>query len=109
MTTRAAVRNVAAQPPVTQEKVMSKDPPSSITSDGASAPGAYFTDGVRLVRLLAEGHATHGFVWLENCATLEVLLLRADELRDGALRPLCARAVAREPPPGAWPRGADGI
>ena len=67
----------------------------SITADDGSSPGMYFTDGSRLVRLLRSGEVRHGFVWIEDCATLEVLFLRAEELRDGELTPVCPRAILR--------------
>jgi hypothetical protein len=67
----------------------------SITADDGSSPGMYFTDGDRLVRLLGSGEVRHGFVWIEDCATLDVLFLRASDLRDGALSPVCPRSIAR--------------
>ena len=67
----------------------------SITADDGGSPEMYFTDGSRLVRLLGSGVVRHGFVWIEDCATLDVLFLRATDLRDGDLTPVCRRAIAR--------------
>ena len=38
----------------------------------------YLTDGTRLYRRATEAHAEDGFVWLEDCHSLELMLVTAD-------------------------------
>lgn len=49
--------------------------------DDADAPGTYVTDGERLYRLLGIGEPPDGFVGLEDCASLDVVLVLGEELR----------------------------
>lgn len=61
-----------------------------------SEPGTYLTDGHGLYRLL--GAVTVGAGWIvgvENCRSLDVVFVSADDLRDRRLRsvPACALAA----------------
>lgn len=56
-------------------------------------PGSYYTDGTRLLRIVSE--RTYGeFRVVEDCRSLEVILISADELGSLGLTP-----VATRPPP----------
>jgi hypothetical protein len=70
-------------------------------------PGSYLTDGTRLFRLLGRfPGGDRGLAGLEDCRSLELVLLPAEELRQLSLRPVVARGPV---PRGEGPDGdADG-
>jgi hypothetical protein len=60
----------------------------AVVLDDAETPGAYATDGERLLRLLGSGEPRYGWCAVEDCATLEVTLVHSRELLGWGLRPL---------------------
>jgi hypothetical protein len=48
----------------------------------------YLTDGARLFRNLGLLDGSHELIGLEDCMSLEVLLVCRDQLRDRSLRPV---------------------
>ena len=66
----------------------------SLPFDDPSTPSKYVTDGVQLYRLIGSGEPRRGFVWIENCTTLEITVVHSSELRAWDMRPVCPRPVA---------------
>ena len=54
------------------------------TTEPVVEHGRYVTDGTHLYRRATEAHADNGFVWLEDCHSLE--LMRVTAHAAGALR-----------------------
>jgi hypothetical protein len=74
-----------------------EDAVQSVDQDGQT--GGYLTDGVDLYRSL--GPITLGpcqMIGLENCRSLDVLLIAVDELRRRGLRPVIPARVAASGP-----------
>ena len=69
-------------------------PGTDVTLDDADTPGTYVTDGEQLYRLLGAGEPRRGFVWIENCATLEITVVHNSELRGWDMTPVCGHAIA---------------
>ena len=68
-------------------------------SDHADLTGGYLTDGIELYRSL--GAVTHGsceMIGLEDCRSLDVILVTADELRQRRLRPVIPAVAATTKP-----------
>lgn len=66
----------------------------SIELDDAQTPGTYVTDGEQLYRLMGAGEPRRGFVWIENCKTLEITVVHSSELRGWDMTPICPQAIA---------------
>ena len=68
-------------------------PPSG--SRPRAGPLADLTDGINLYRVVdaLRGTRGHAVVGVEDCRSLEVILLPADELRALRLRPVCPAAA----------------
>lgn len=62
--------------------------------DDPDGPGLYLTDGEQLYRLLRTDAPRQGFVELEDCATLDVVVVHRDELRAWDMRPVRAHEPA---------------
>lgn len=56
--------------------------PMSTVADDPDAPGTYLTDGERLFRLLGDGETRHGYLAIEDCMTLDVVLVDGRDLSD---------------------------
>ncbi len=73
------------QPRDPKESLMSTatHPPvdSGHLHDDPELPGTYVTDGERLFRLVGSDEPRRGFVGLEDCATLDIVLVLGEELR----------------------------
>jgi hypothetical protein len=50
-------------------------------SEPAVDQSRYLTDGTHLYRRATEAHADDGFVWLEDCHSLELILVTAEATR----------------------------
>ena len=66
----------------------------SVAGDDAQTPGTYVTDGEQLYRLLGAGEPRRGFVWIEDCMTLELTVVHSSELRGWDMTPVCQQAIA---------------
>lgn len=62
--------------------------PMSVVADDPDAPGQYMTDGERLFRLLGDGEPRHGYLAIEDCLTLDVVLVDSRDLRGCVLLPV---------------------
>ena len=69
-------------------------PHAEITAARLAVDARYLTDGSRLYRNLGRLDGAHEMIGLENCMSLEVMLVPCNELRDGHLRAVHAEAVA---------------
>jgi len=72
--------------------------------DHDAQAGGYLTDGVELYRSL--GAITLGpcqMIGLENCLSLDVMLIAVDELRRRGLRPVIPARIAASGPDSAAP------
>lgn len=56
--------------------------------DDPDVPGLYLTDGEQLYRLLQTDAPRPGFVEIEDCATLDVVVVHRAELRAWDMRPV---------------------
>lgn len=65
----------------------------SLDDVDANAEGRYVTDGVHLYRLLEDAEEDQALVAVEDCRTLDVVLLPATDLRT-RMRPVEQRAPA---------------
>ena len=64
----------------------------------AYAEGRYVTDGVDLFRLLEDADDDQAMVAVEDCRSLEVVLVPADDLQE-RMRPVEQRALTLAPAP----------
>ncbi|HEU4703296.1 MAG TPA: hypothetical protein VFS37_12510 [Conexibacter sp.] len=62
----------------------------------AYVEGCYVTDGVHLFRLLDDADDDQTMVAVEDCRSLEIVLVHADDLRD-RMRPVEQRALTLTP------------
>lgn len=67
---------------------------TGVTLDDPDIPGTYITDGDELYRLLGAGEPRRGFIWIENCRTLEIAVVHSFELRGWDVTPVCSPAIA---------------